>query len=219
MIASAISLLDLANLSIKEPASLHTLPAELKLCILFQSRVTPLPDPPIWSNAGRVATRQVANNELLMTMSLFHSSWTKLAQSELFDKIMLSNRRRAQLLIELLRGREEFRVYALKAIRISLAGFESNEADLQDAMDVLAEYCPRVVEICCSGSNVQLSNFCELSIIGLPSLRSDSRKLLRRWIPSLEDPPLVPWSNPSSNSRRIVHAPHHRINTLCLWRL
>jgi hypothetical protein len=110
----------------------------------------------------------------LLSYALVHRSWVGLAQSELFRRVVLRNKKKTELLLNVLRTREELAEYAHNSIAIRF-GTASNTLwpkydgeGLKDALDEIKDYCPEIVEISCvSMTRVQLGDFRTLYLVHL----------------------------------------------------
>jgi hypothetical protein len=140
---------------------MNSIPSELKQQILQYSRDF-LPDLPFGDYPDKAMEHDDEYYNLLLQMS-YHKEWRAVAQSELFDRIIiLVNESKTELLLKLLKDDGVFANYAksVKSIRIGKIGEPYDGTTLEATLGKLANYCPEIVEISCVNVNdVRLQYF------------------------------------------------------------
>lgn len=152
-----------------------SLPVELRLPIIHHARDS-FSGPSFQSEAVASIEARTLYKNTLLALSLYHSEWKAVAQVELFRDLIFSSEKSMRLLLEQLRGREEFRLYAMNAISISLGGRPDQMYDskgLKEDLIEIGSYCPNISEVSCSGLDASIDYFSML-LFSSSSIAQDS---------------------------------------------
>ena len=96
-----------------------SLPVELQLQTIHHIRDS-IPSTLFEDSAYHTIVAIKEYNKVLAAIALYHRQWTAIAQSELFRNLYIRDEGKLELLLELLRGDGEFKVYIQQSRRAVL---------------------------------------------------------------------------------------------------
>jgi hypothetical protein len=134
-----------------------SLPVELRLPIIHHIQDS-IPTP-LFEDYPIDSIRAIQEfYKVLIALSLYHREWTTIAQSELFRNLFIRDEGKLELLLELLRGDGEFKVYIQQSRRAVLGGnrWWYFPGGRDDDLDELADHCPDLAEMSCVRTEIHL---------------------------------------------------------------
>lgn len=164
-----IDAISLQRLTLSTSIDILSLPVELIISIIHHIRDESLLAPSFSTDPIQSMRIGQLYQDTLLALSLLHRNWTPIAQSELFKTIILTDARKTQLLLDLVKSKPVFREYLKNTtgLRFGYDGGRGNFERIIGFRPELAAQCPNVKEISCYKLYVALEDFRKIQVMDM----------------------------------------------------